>query len=147
VKYDDEDAVAVIAKLRDREKAAKSMDLEFRKRPGATFDASGPGFDGVEVTGDPNVVLKCGQSQQSGRNLSQDARFGDIPGGSASVRTLTRDADSASVIAEFLSEKKPDGSAEVRSFTETRFTKNGLERTTASDFGFIGWIVAQLATE
>ncbi len=28
-------------------------------------------------------------------------------------------------------------------FTETRFTRSGMERKTTSDFGFIGWIIAQ----
>ena len=31
--------------------------------------------------------------------------------------------------------------------TETRFTKTGMERRTVSDFGFIGWMIAQLAAE
>ncbi|MEQ1646095.1 MAG: hypothetical protein ABL959_21770, partial [Pyrinomonadaceae bacterium] len=32
-------------------------------------------------------------------------------------------------------------------FTETRFTKTGMERRTVSDLGFIGWMIAQLAAE
>lgn len=31
--------------------------------------------------------------------------------------------------------------------TETRFTKTGMERRTVSDFGFTGWMIAQLAAE
>jgi hypothetical protein len=47
--------------------------------------------------------------------------------------------------ADLLSEKKSEGILAVSTyFTETRFTKTGIERKTTSDFGLIGSIIAQL---
>ncbi|MBV9216722.1 MAG: hypothetical protein JO053_11150 [Acidobacteria bacterium] len=68
----------------------------------------------------------------------------------APITTIGRDTALAPAIADMLSEKKSDeAEAEAASayFTETRFTKVGIERKTTSDFGFIGWIIAQLAEE
>src|SRR6185369_12603267 len=66
----------------------------------------------------------------------------------APIATLGRDERSAEQIASTLSEAKADeAKAESRYFTETRFTKNGIERKTVSDFGLIGSIIAQLAPE
>jgi len=31
--------------------------------------------------------------------------------------------------------------------TETQFNKQGMERRTTSDFGFIGWIITQFAAD
>ena len=44
-----------------------------------------------------------------------------------------------------MSEKRYRDEKKGSSFlTETRFTKAGMERKTVSDFGLIGWIIAQL---
>ena len=54
----------------------------------------------------------------------------------------------AGQIADMLSEKKvEDAKAESTYFTETRFTKTGIDRRTVSDFGLIGSIIAQLAQD
>jgi hypothetical protein len=66
----------------------------------------------------------------------------------ASIATVGRDEKSAVAIASAISDKKADDSKAVTNyFTETRFTKNGIERKTVSDFGLIGSIIAQLAPE
>lgn len=52
----------------------------------------------------------------------------------------------ASQIAEMLSEKS-EAKANSTYFTETRFTKTGIERKTTSDFGLIGSIIAQLGQD
>ena len=55
------------------------------------------------------------------------------------------DFEAAAAIAEFLSEMKIDHARVASRFrSETRFTRSGMERKTTSDFGFIGWIIAQL---
>jgi len=64
---------------------------------------------------------------------------------SAPISTIDRDVDATAQIIEAFSEKKSDATqAQELSLTETRFTRSGMERKTTSDFGFIGWIIAQL---
>ena len=66
----------------------------------------------------------------------------------APIATVGRDNTSAAQIADMLSEKKSDDAkTESTYFTETRFTKTGIERRTVSDFGLIGSIIAQLAQD
>jgi hypothetical protein len=66
----------------------------------------------------------------------------------APITTWGSDNSSAGQIAEMLTETKSDDvKAESTYFTETRFTKTGIERRTSSDFGLIGSIIAQLASD
>ena len=62
--------------------------------------------------------------------------------------TIGHDADLSAPIAEVLGEKKSNDIKAVSTyFTETRFTRSGMERNTISDFGLIGSIIAQLGQE
>ncbi len=66
----------------------------------------------------------------------------------ATIATAGEDNETVGQIAEMVSEKKPNGAkATSNYFTETRFTKSGMERRTVSDFGLIGSIIAQLGAE
>lgn len=66
----------------------------------------------------------------------------------APIATIGRDYESASQIADLMSEKKSDDAKATSSYTtETRFTKTGIERRTVSDFGLIGSIIEQLADD
>jgi len=63
-----------------------------------------------------------------------------------SVATVGRDRATADSVAELMSNDTITGTSATSTFlTETRFTRSGMERKTTSDFGFIGWIIAQLA--
>jgi len=71
-----------------------------------------------------------------------------IPSSTSPIVTVSFYSDISTQIASVLSDKKSDDAKAVtRHFTETRFTKNGIERKTTSDFGLIGSIIAQLAPE
>lgn len=64
----------------------------------------------------------------------------------ACIKTISSDDVTATAVANLLSETKSDDlKANSSSFTETRFTKSGIERRTVSDFGLIGAIIAQLS--
>jgi hypothetical protein len=66
----------------------------------------------------------------------------------APIATLGTDHSSSASIVEILAnEGHGDTVSESTYFTETRFTKAGIERKTTSDFGLIGSIIAQLAGE
>ena len=63
----------------------------------------------------------------------------------APITTGGYDNSSASQVAERLTEKASyDATATSTYYTETRFTRSGIERRTVSDFGLIGSIIAQL---
>ena len=72
-------------------------------------------------------------------------RFGEVK---TAFVTVAKDSSTTSEIVSMLSEKKfADAKAETTYFTETRFTKTGIERRTVSDFGLIGSIIGQLAKD
>lgn len=63
----------------------------------------------------------------------------------APIASVGKDRETAVPVVELLSELKPDVKATGWSyFTETRFTKTGIERKTTSGLGLIGSIIAQL---
>ena len=64
-----------------------------------------------------------------------------------SFRTMSIDNATAAEIADLLSARRSDLKTKVIVFSETRFTKSGMERKTTSDFGLIGSIIAQLAQD
>ncbi len=66
----------------------------------------------------------------------------------APIVTFVRDHESARRIADLIAGTRADDTKAVStSFTETRFTKTGIERRTVSDFGLIGSMIAQLAQD
>jgi hypothetical protein len=137
VRYEDESEVAVIARLRDRDNANKALDPETQTTAGAIFEAAA---NGIRISGDPEVVAKCSHANN---DLAWRTRFAERSEGIPSVRTRTRDTESAGIVAQLLSERK--AAADTISFTETRFSRTGMERRTTSDLGFIGWLITQFA--
>ena len=64
------------------------------------------------------------------------------------VSTVGRDGSSILALVDILAREGHGETKAVSTYlTETRFTKTGMERRTVSDFGFIGWMIAQLAAE
>ncbi len=65
----------------------------------------------------------------------------------AAIKTMGEDSVETSNLVEMLSEIKfNDPTAKSIYFTETKFTKSGMERRTVSQFGLIGSIIAQLGS-
>ena len=113
----------------------------------ANGDLTSAFLDSTVITGNTDGVVKVLSEKPRGGFGSTEAgkRIGQT---NASVITFGRDADTAGAVADLMSEKKSDGAkAETTYFTETSFTKTGIERRTVSDFGLIGSIIAQLAQD
>src|SRR4051812_47830065 len=90
---------------------------------GPLSEAIGPPTDVVSENQPPDALRKTG-----------------VP-----IISIGKDKETASPVAQVMSELREDNQPTGWSFTtETRFNKSGLERKTTSDFGFIGWIIAQL---
>ena len=108
----------------------------------------------IQVAFDQDMIKICSKDnflKINGMRLGElsDIRSDLLRGlalSTAPITTIGRDSESATTIADLLSDKKSDDAkAESTYFTETRFTKTGMERKTTSDFGLIGSIIAQLA--
>lgn len=69
------------------------------------------------------------------------------PAKGASITTIFNDEASVREIASFLGEEKTAGSVKAFSRSETNFTNVGAIRTTTSEIGFLGTIIAMLSDE
>lgn len=147
VKDRDDDNVAIISKPVDDNKSQQSLLPGFSHTEGnaAIFDKDNLKIV-MSITGNPDVVKRCFQAERSGNNLATDVRFAGVNLLRTSARTKGVEHDTASIVADVLSEKKSaNAMADSSYYTETRFTKTGIERRTVSDFGLIGSIIAQLS--
>ena len=62
----------------------------------------------------------------------------------ATVTTVTKERNASNVVELFLPTAADASQIVSTALTETRFNNSGMERKTTSDFGFIGWIIAQV---
>ncbi len=150
------DRPALIATVTNAEAVRRSLSAELKPDKAAS-DASGfevlkdedsmAVFAGnVIITGDVDAVTSCLQARSGGTSLGPATVQLFRPANSAA--TLSFDNEQAAAIADLISEKRNDVAAtNTISITETRFTRNGVERSVVSNFGFIGWLAAQLAAE
>jgi hypothetical protein len=86
--------------------------------------------------------MSCVSEHGEMRLISQ--AFQGRGGSGAASRTRSTDSSTALILADVLAEKRPGEPKGLATyFTETRFTKTGIDRRTISDFGLIGSIIAQ----
>ncbi|HEY2867281.1 MAG TPA: hypothetical protein VGJ02_09330, partial [Pyrinomonadaceae bacterium] len=146
VKYDDEDAVCVIAKTTNPAARKNALAPETLKTPGTNIEISEQGFEGFALSGDAATVQKCIQAHQTNQNLSGQANTSNET--TPSIRTFGLDRDSAAAVASVLNEKRSDDVASAsRYVVETRFNKTGMQRRLVSEFGLIGSLIAMLASD
>ena len=129
----------------------KSLTKEMKPKWGSDDGRS----EWITTDGDINALFENGsialgsnmeiQKFKTRRNNSDPQQTRLLAESEAPIATIGRDHESASQIVDVLSAKKSDDArTESSYFTETHFTKAGLERRTVSDFGLIGLIIAQL---
>jgi len=96
---------------------------------------------GVVFMGDAGSVEKLLQNKSEG-----DLRFGwRLFESDALTATTGVEKGLASKMVELIAEpKSSDAAVNSHFITETRFSRNGLERRTISDFGLVGWILSHL---
>ena len=146
VRNDEEETQAVISRVNSKELPAKSYYPDVVHAAPVFIQTENS--ETVVLQGDSEMTLVCQKAHQSGSNMKADTRFSGKSEGVPSARTLVRDEIVTSQIVDILSAKNADASKAVSTyFTETRFTKSGMERRTVSDFGLIGQIIAQLSDD
>jgi hypothetical protein len=153
---DDEDA-AVIAVVKDPVKMRSSLAKEINlarppeKQFGADFWKSEDGelaaatLNDRVIVGDTEIVLKCLEAKQAGGNAVLTQTFASSD---AVATTVANETDSFAKLVDVLAQAKDENAKIATEYkTETRFNKNGIERSTVSDFGLIGTILEYLAQE
>ncbi len=100
---------------------------------------------GNVVSGENSAVDVCLREGHTKRDPVDPRLFGSV---NATITTVGRDNTSALLLIEMLAGEGHGETKAVSTYiTETRFTKTGMERRTISDFGMIGTILANLASE
>ncbi len=103
-------------------------------------------FDGKVITGDAEAVLACLRSRAADRTMGKSPAKVDLLATGASAASMSVDKEIAPAIASVMFQTEPGVVVSASVYTtETRFTRAGIERRVTSDFGLIGWIIAQLA--
>ena len=159
-KFDEEgEKPVVIATVKDADKLKKSLlpELKPDKQKSDELAAeilTSPNGDAAAfvenkmIAGDAESVFKCLQAKKSGDNLAKTTAAQQLAASKAPAATVALDTQTAPALAAVLSEKKAgDTNTASRYFTETRYTKNGIDRRVVSDFGIIGSIIAELAED
>lgn len=145
----------VVVKNAENLKQSISKEVDFQAPP-ETANAAEVWFsedkslaaafaENVLVLGDGESVLKCLQAKRSKKDFAANARYQRFAASRAVAATFARDSDSAEKIVTVLARGKNDNRRLATFYTtETVFNNAGIERKTASDFGLIGTILAQL---
>ncbi len=158
VRFDPEgDEVAATARIVKMETLKRAVAKEFvlSKQPekfenadlwrSADGDLAMATVEDRLVIGEAKSVERCLIARNQGRDLatlSTNAKLGDF---SAPVVTFGTDADPRATLVAVLSEKKGDNAALTQEYSvESRFSQNGIERRTVSDFGLVGAIIGRL---
>ncbi len=151
------DRSAAIVTVKDKENLKKSVtkDINFQKPPiiqeNAEIWLSGDKnfaaafIEYKLILGERESVLKCLQAEQSRPDFINNLTFRSFASSGNAAATFAKDVESAEKIVEVLAQRK-DENRKLATFylTETRFTENGIERRTISDFGLVGIILKQM---
>ena len=148
VKYDEEDDVAVIARSNDQKQLSAALDSETVKTPGSLIQFNEAGLENVDLIGNSEIVAKCTEAHKTGKNVLKQPNDGDENASIPSIKTVGVDRETASMLANVLSERKGDNVSPVsRYVVETRFNKTGMERRLISEFGLLSSIITMLESE
>lgn len=150
----------VIAKVKDRAALLNSVAQELRsEKPtepesGTALWRSTEGDVAMAIAGDVVIIGNpeaVQRSLESGRRTSGTelpASIKAIAASTAAATTIGSDSEISGRIADVLSAKKSNEAPVVARYrTETRINQKAIERTSISDFGIIGSIIAQFASE
>lgn len=150
----------VVAPVKNIEQLKKSLarEINFKSAPekvGAADiwqatdeDLAAAFVEGKLILGEKQSVLDCLRAKESEQNFAKTVQFQRAAQSSAAAASVTKDAETAQkVVAVFGVEKETNKKYASFYTTETRFTGDGIERRTVSDFGLIGTIVEKFGGE
>ena len=150
----------VIARVKDRAALLNSVAQELRtEKPtepesGSSLWRSTDGDIAMALAGDvvmignPEAVQRSLESGRRTSGTELPASFKAIAASTAAAITIGGDSEISGRIADVLSAKRASETPVVARYkTETRINQKAIERTSVSDFGIIGSIIAQFASE
>jgi hypothetical protein len=165
---DNGDEVAVIARVKDLDKLKRSLakELDLSKpmisthsKPPHRFENIWRSEDGelaaalsmerdMIIVGDAESVSRCTGYYHRIENLPAGFDRDALQSSTAAVVTAGRHSDPRASLVVFLAGRRDENVPLTQTYiTETRFSQNGIERRTVSDFGLIGSIIEQLGKE
>lgn len=159
IRFDaDGDEVVVIARIEDPEavRMAVAKELGITKFP--FFDLNGPPWapkrigssaDGDLAAASNGYVIIVGDAASVDRCIAASAiavaDTGPLQTSTAAAATIGTEADPRAGLIAVLADRKDDTTPLIQNyFSETRFSQNGIERRTVSDFGLIGMIIERI---
>ena len=157
---DAEDAVA-IAPVKDpaRIKTAMAKEINFSLPPESQFggeiwksedgEVAVAFLNNFVVSGGAETVIKCLEARSARAASPNETEFSrHLASSNAVAITVSNDADALrKLVGMFSAVSEESGPIALTSITETRFNRNGIERRTVSDFGWIGSIIKQLGQD
>jgi len=143
---DDEQAAAIVKPSASGQLKGLLPELDpTAKKPADQAEAE-PADVALQYTGDLAVV---GEKDTVAACVAPGTKIEvadkPVPAAGASITTIFNDETSVREIASFLGEEKTATATKTISRSETNFTTAGVIRTTVSELGFIGTIIAMLS--
>ncbi|MEO7658123.1 MAG: hypothetical protein ABIV48_00785 [Pyrinomonadaceae bacterium] len=156
-RFDSTDQAAIIASIKDQKTSESSISENAKPLVTPTLHSRARLWteDGQSMSvvfeknriliGDERVVTECGVAARDKRPSLPAELFRS---NGSSIVSTGKDVSLALPIIAILARKGHGDARAISTYTtETRFTKTGMERRTVSDFGFIGWMIAQMAQD
>ncbi len=153
-----------IVEVKDREKVYETIsnelgirnptdevgDTEIRHSSDGEFSSAF--LDGFLILGNSETVTSARNIWRERKLTPADPRFplfNKLVAGDAPSITFTKDPEITKRVVRVLGKPtgKPGTAPTSNTLTETRFTKNGIERRYVSDFGIIGTLISQFDSE
>lgn len=137
---------SVISEL-DLNKAPESIDGAnvWRSSDGSVAAAM---LGDVVIMGDAEAVLECLRIRSEGKSFKEIPRPDRFASMNAPITTIATETDDRAWLIDVMSERKTDSTpVSQRTFTLTSFDRSGMHRQTVSDFGLIGAMIAQIASD
>ncbi|MGB7070831.1 MAG: hypothetical protein WBD22_15170 [Pyrinomonadaceae bacterium] len=154
----DDDGPVVAARVADLErmKTSVSNDIDLSGTPDDSYGTPVWTSDDGEVAaaldrdviilGGREGVLKCIRAE----GMAASKFYGSFVEGTSAAATIGSGPNTATRLAKILGAtagNSPGHSDPGEYFTETKFTAQGIERRTSSDFGLIGWVIEQFGDQ
>lgn len=152
--------VVVITRTRSTELLKRSVrsELDLARAPekveGADVWKSSDGsvaaaiISDIVLMGDAEGILECLRARAAGNSFKDVQRPKRFTSNTAPIFTVANDTDERAWLVDVLSERKDESTPLTqRTISSTNFDRAGMHKTTVSDFGLIGSIIAQLASD
>ncbi|MGH9946719.1 MAG: hypothetical protein ACRD6X_05925 [Pyrinomonadaceae bacterium] len=146
--------IATIARLDDLQRAVSSKAKELADDSPHEMSIMGSDIIGVSYVnnrihlGDVNSIIECIAKETNNPIKPQIELRQQIGEPNYVIVTVGKEnSQVGDIVSVLVLKNSEDSKAKSDYKIESRFTKQGIERRTVSDFGFIGWIITQFGKD